>query len=540
MTHSITSKYKGIAIFGAPGTGKTTVARLLLSEIPESNYIETSHCVIYPAMAMKDHLPKEKRAFIRMLADRYGARMSFHAARNDARAFSVYLKRAYAPSIIAETLEAIHRNKFSKKFAVIAGTRGYANALRLKKRGYFVAYLETGGSHATRRVARRDRLSTAAARKERMIEERIFSTSNVKKIAHISFDTGALPKERIVADIMAHTFPRECARCVNSNVNPACHIGKSGLCDICERYARDFAKAPLKKEKRFLESLKGSGRGAYDALVGISGGKDSTAVLYEVKKMGFRPLAFSLDTGYYPRHIFPRARRVAEQLSVPYKKINARKYMRLSDVESFRKTAALYGEKESDALREKFRTWYAEDRRHYSIKCAHALPFVRTCQLCRRMIIRAYYGEAIAHGVRLVILGINEWAGLSQNTSSKKFVFSAIRELKPFAHKPSVYVVHLPFLLGKTSKDTRTILKKIGWKIPQGESFIESNSNSCLFARAAESKARRMLGFHPDATRLAREVTVGFITKKQAHAALKKTHRSRHSVHTVLKRAGIL
>ena len=119
-------------------------------------------------------------------------------------------------------------------------------------------------------------------------------------------------------------------------------------------------------------------------------------------------------------------------------------------------------------------------------------------------------------GVKVIILGVNEWAGLSQSTESKKFIFSAIRRLKPFKNKSPVYVIHLPFPLQRKLKDTNRILKKLGWRIPRGEALIESNANSCLFARAAENKARRLLGFHPDASRLAREVTAGFITKKQA------------------------
>ena len=144
------------------------------------------------------------------------------------------------------------------------------------------------------------------------------------------------------------------------------------------------------------------------------------------------------------------------------------------------------------------------------------------------------------HGVRVIVLGINEWAGLSQNSGSKKFVFSAIRKLQPFKNKPAVYVVHLPFLLQRKIGDTKKILKQLGWKIPRGERLVESNSNSCLFARAAESKARRMLGFHPDATRLAREVTVGFITKGEARRALEKNHHYQYSVKRVLKNAKVI
>ena len=80
----------------------------------------------------------------------------------------------------------------------------------------------------------------------------------------------------------------------------------------------------------------------------------------------------------------------------------------------------------------------------------------------------------------------------------------------------------------------------MGWKIPKGESLIESNSNSCLFARAAENKARRLLGFHPDTTRLAREVTVGFMSKEQARKALAKVHNSEDSVQDILKKAKVV
>ena len=243
---------------------------------------------------------------------------------------------------------------------------------------------------------------------------------------------------------------------------------------------------------------------------------------------------------YYPKHIFPRAKQVAKELGVDYEKIDARQYMRPVDRVCFQKTAELYGEYDSQELKERFRKWYTEGRRHYSIKCEHKIPFVRTCQLCRRLIIRAYYGEAIKHGVGVIILGINEWAGLSQDSESKKFVFSAIRKLQPFKNKPPVYIVHLPFLLQRKIKDTEKVLRKLGWKIPHGERLIESNANSCLFARAAESKARRMLGFHPDSTRLAREVTVGFISKEQARLALEKVHSYNKSVRQVLKQAEVI
>ena len=89
-------------------------------------------------------------------------------------------------------------------------------------------------------------------------------------------------------------------------------------------------------------------------------------------------------------------------------------------------------------------------------------------------------------------------------------------------------------------QDLEKDLAKLGWKPPEGEDLVESNSNSCLLARSTERMAKRLLEFHPDSTRLAREVTAGFISKNQALAALKKIHPYKYTAREVLQRAGIL
>lgn len=333
---------------------------------------------------------------------------------------------------------------------------------------------------------------------------------------------------------------QECRICVNSTRNPVTMLDKKGLCPTCAQYKKYFHPKRFTKELAFFNSFVGRGESTFDIMVGISGGKDSSAMLRMLKKRGFRILAFSFDTGYYPKHIFVRARSVARRLGVDYKRIDIRKYIRPIDRRSYALMAELYDEKSSETLKEKFRRLYAEGRKkHYSVKCPHAFPFVRTCQLCRRVVIRAYVAEAVKRNISMVVLGINEWAHLSQ--TGVRPTFSAIRKLKPYANRPAVYIVHSPFLFQRKASDTRKILKKMGWwKLPKGERLIESNANSCLLARAAEKKALQMLGFHPDSTRLSREITAGFITKKQAKKALRRIHESRYSVRGVLERAGIL
>jgi 7-cyano-7-deazaguanine synthase in queuosine biosynthesis/dephospho-CoA kinase len=531
--------YKGIAIFGAPGSGKTTMAKLLQETFPKAKHIEASDRVINQAASVKDHLPKEEVDFIKKITEIKNP-VTKIISREQARDLFTNLKNRYSPSVIAKTLIHIHEKTFAKQFVIIAGIRGYRNSLYFKKNGYFVVYLKTPEKDLSLRVSKRENFSLKEAERERHIEERLFSTNKIEKIANISFNTAIQTKEEIRSQIKALVEFRECARCINTSTNLSSSIGASGLCEVCERYTENFSVEPLKQELLFLQSLLKTGKGKYDAMVGISGGKDSTATLYQVKEMGFTPLAFTFDTGYYPKHIFPRSREVAKELGVDHQKIDIRKYARAVDIECFKKTAQLYDERDSQELKENFRKWYVEGRRHYSIKCAHKIPFVRTCQLCRRLVIRGYYEEAVKNGVSVVVLGINEWAGLSQSGESKKFVFSAIRKLQPYKNKPPVYIVHLPFLLQRKIADTRNILKKLGWQVPRGEVLIESNANSCLFAKSAESKARRLLGFHPDITRLAREVTVGFITKDQAKKALAKVHSENLSVRKILEKAKLI
>jgi 7-cyano-7-deazaguanine synthase in queuosine biosynthesis/cytidylate kinase len=540
LTNNISEKFVGVAIFGAPGSGKTTLAKALKKLFPNARAIESSQFVIFPAAKMKGNLPKAEGKFIQLISKAGPQKGIQGFSREDARKLFIHLKRTYSSSIIAKTLLFLHRTKFSKNFLIISGTRGFRNAMFLKKNGYLLVYLKTPDKKAILRLSKRENYSKSASEKEYKIEERLFSTNKVEKIAHLSFNTGATKQKELLDQINAIVKAKECLKCVNVSTNLSSTIGKNGLCDVCEKYEKGFSKNMLKEERSFLLSLKDQNRGKYNALVGISGGKDSTATLFQTLQLGFHPLSFSLDMGYYPPHIFTRSKAVAKELGVNYIHVNARKYIRGVDRESFEKTASLYDEHPSEELKQKFRRWYVEGRRHYSVKCIHSLPYVRTCQLCRKIIIRAYYAEALKHNVNVVILGINEWAGLSQDSSSKEFTFSAIRKLKPYKNKPAVYVVHLPFLLQRKINDTKKILRKLGWKVPRGESLVETNANSCLFARAAESKARKLLGFHPDSTRLAREVTVGFITKNQARKAIEKTHHYSYSVRKVLERAQII
>lgn len=318
---------------------------------------------------------------------------------------------------------------------------------------------------------------------------------------------------------------QECKKCINTNQNPFISFNKKGYCNICENYLNNFNRNSLRKELKFFKSFIDKGKGKYDIMVGLSGGKDSSATLYQIKKIGFNPLAFTFDLGYFHPYIYKRAKSVAKMCKVDYKIIPVRKYITKRMFERFRKLAKLYKRNK----KEEFIKDYLTGRKDYQ-------GVVRPCWVCRELIIHARYFEALRHGVQVVAIGINEWTNLKQSTSKKKFGFSAIRRLRPFLDRPPVYIVHFPFLIQRKLKDTKRILKKMGWNYYHN---VQSNAASCLLADAAEKPLYENLGFHPDTTRLAREVTVGFLTKEEAKKALKKVKRSRYTIPQILKKVNL-
>jgi len=99
---------------------------------------------------------------------------------------------------------------------------------------------------------------------------------------------------------------RQCALTVMDNIaDPDITFDKNGICNYYYAYKKaenqDVFKGHEGEEKlhRIVESIKIQGRGkAYDCLIGLSGGVDSTYVAYLTKQLGLRPLAVHLDNGW--------------------------------------------------------------------------------------------------------------------------------------------------------------------------------------------------------------------------------------------------
>ncbi|WP_246698355.1 N-acetyl sugar amidotransferase [Rhizobium sp. BK529] len=96
-----------------------------------------------------------------------------------------------------------------------------------------------------------------------------------------------------------------CNRCLMDTSDPEIAFDEHGNCNHCNRYfvrvdeeVRRGPEAELALEA-LVERIVKEGKGKdYDCIAGVSGGVDSTFVIYKLKQLGLRPLAVHFDNGW--------------------------------------------------------------------------------------------------------------------------------------------------------------------------------------------------------------------------------------------------
>ena len=97
-----------------------------------------------------------------------------------------------------------------------------------------------------------------------------------------------------------------CRNCVMDTSDSKISFDESGLCDHCQNFYQniepnwDYQTTGPKRLASLVEQIKKEGQGKeFDCIIGLSGGMDSSYLLYYAKEvLGLRPLAYSVDTGW--------------------------------------------------------------------------------------------------------------------------------------------------------------------------------------------------------------------------------------------------
>ena len=126
---------------------------------------------------------------------------------------------------------------------------------------------------------------------------------------------------------MENNNAKRCVRCVMPETYPGVTFDEQGLCNFCRHYEKRWAQRIGNSEwqSRSEEKLRGIFEAAkrknktYDALVGISGGKDSSYMLYLCCEVyGLKVLSFTKDGGYLAEEAKARIEKLVKTFKVPH------------------------------------------------------------------------------------------------------------------------------------------------------------------------------------------------------------------------------
>lgn len=116
---------------------------------------------------------------------------------------------------------------------------------------------------------------------------------------------------------------RRCTRCIMDTSDPDIAFDDAGVCSHCASYdalQRELAIPPERRPAALqarVERIAREGRGRpYDCVVGISGGVDSTYVALLVKRLGLRPLAVHMDSGWNSELAVSNIENIVDRLGI--------------------------------------------------------------------------------------------------------------------------------------------------------------------------------------------------------------------------------
>ena len=116
---------------------------------------------------------------------------------------------------------------------------------------------------------------------------------------------------------------RYCHECGLSSRHPDGQFNDGELCSLCSIYYANKTRIQSyfkdsQDLEQLIEDIQTSRRGEYDALMLLSGGKDSTYAMTRLVDMGLKVFAFSLDNGYISDQAKNNVVTVCEALNVPH------------------------------------------------------------------------------------------------------------------------------------------------------------------------------------------------------------------------------
>ncbi len=120
-------------------------------------------------------------------------------------------------------------------------------------------------------------------------------------------------------------MPKMCIRCLYDESIPRISFDARGVCNYCHIHDAMDKAYPTGKEGRLIlgrlareiRALRTRHKSDYDVIVGVSGGCDSSMLLWGTCKLGLKPLAIHFDNGWNTETAEHNMKVITERLDVP-------------------------------------------------------------------------------------------------------------------------------------------------------------------------------------------------------------------------------
>jgi len=116
---------------------------------------------------------------------------------------------------------------------------------------------------------------------------------------------------------------RVCTKTVMDNTDPDIVFDEQGVCNWWHDYQAILKRRPTEEEcaihlKELIAQIKQAGKGrAYDCILGLSGGVDSSYMAYLAKQWGLRPLIVHFDNGWDDELAVGNIEIIVKKLNLP-------------------------------------------------------------------------------------------------------------------------------------------------------------------------------------------------------------------------------
>ena len=309
-----------------------------------------------------------------------------------------------------------------------------------------------------------------------------------------------------------------CTKCVLPETFPGIRFNDEGVCNQCLEHktsANEPAKQAEYRNKFAALIEENRKKGAYDALMCYSGGKDSSYTLAVLKeKYSLNVLAVSIDNGFVPEQTYKNISSVTENLGVDH----------------------LFFKPRFDILTRIFR--YCASNDVYPPKALERASSI--CTSCMAIVKYSTLRIALERDIPFVVYG---WSpGQAPLTSSIiKNNPAIVKMMQQSLHDPLYqiagddinpyfledrhftgkyyfpYYIHPLAFLGYDENTVYQSIFRLGWKPP---AETDTNSTNCLLNSFANMVHKKRLGFHPYALEMANLVREGYLARDTALSRL--------------------